>query len=101
MASFELKVSEIFDENPRLARKIPVVIRQLFQESEVKFMQRLKKSTEDVLQSSLLRLHDILYIDFYFDKLDDRFLNWVIKHYPERFSESELVEMRAQSESHH
>lgn len=100
MASFESKVSEIFNENPRLARKIAVVIRKIFNESEFKFKQRLKKETEDILESSLLRLYDILYIDFYFDRLNDRFLNWVIEHYPDRFSESELDEMRAQSESH-
>ncbi|MBN1155092.1 hypothetical protein JXB12_09275, partial [candidate division KSB1 bacterium] len=39
-------------------------------------------------------------IDFYFDELGDRFLGWVIDNYPERFTEVELEEMRAQADSH-
>ncbi len=100
MASFESKVSDIFDEHPRLARKIPFLIRKIFYESESKFKQRLKNASEESRQSLLMRLFDILFIDFYFDELDDRFLNWVIDNYAERFSESELEEMRAQSESY-
>lgn len=42
MGTFESKVSEIFHENPKLARSIPVVIRKIFQESEFKFKQRLR-----------------------------------------------------------
>jgi len=100
MATFESKVSDIFDENPRLARKIPIVIRKIFQESESKFKQRLKNATEESQQSLMMRLFDILFIDFYFNELDDRFLSWVIDNYAERFSESELEEMRTQSESY-
>ena len=37
MASFESKVSDIFNENPKLARKLPVVIKKLFHESESDF----------------------------------------------------------------
>lgn len=100
MATFESKVSEIFDENPRLTRKIPVVIRQIFQESEFEFKRRLRNASDDTEQSALLRLFDILFIDFYFDELNGRFLNWVIDNYPERFSKAELDEMQAQSLSH-
>lgn len=99
MASFESKVSDIFSENPKLARKLPVVIRQLFHESESEFKRRMRNEAEHVVQAAMLRLFDILFIDFYFDKLDDRFMNWVIDHYAERFTDSELDEMRAQADS--
>jgi len=99
MASFESKVSDIFDENPELARKIPALIRQIFNESETKFRMRLKNESEEIQRAQLMRLFDILFIDFFFDDLEDRFLNWVIDHYADRFSESELEEMHAQSES--
>jgi len=100
MATFESKVSVIFDENPRLARRIPAVIRKIFHESESKFKQRLKNESDEHRQSLMMRLFDILFIDFYFDDLNDRFLSWVIGHHAERFSESELEEMRAESESY-
>lgn len=100
MASFESKVSEIFYENPRLVRKIPGLIRRLFQESESEFKRRMARESEDGIPTSLLRLYDTLFIDFYFDEFDDRFLNWVIDNHPERFTELELEEMRAQSLSH-
>lgn len=100
MATFESKVSEIFSENPRLARKIPIVIRKIFNESEIKFKQRLKKETEDVAQIHLMQLFDILYIDFYFDQLSDYFLSWVIDNHAERFTATELDEMHAQSVSY-
>ena len=100
MSTFESKISDIFDENPRLARRIPAVIRKIFHESESKFKQRLKKEPEEDRQAHLMRLFDILFIDFYFDELDDRFLSWVIDHYAERFSESELEEMRTESVSY-
>ncbi len=100
MATFESKVSAIFDENPRLARKIPVVIRQLFFESESEFKRRLKTESADIAQTSLLRLFDILFIDYYFDELKGRFLSWVIEHYPQHFTETELAEMSAEAISH-
>ena len=100
MASFESKVSDIFNENPRLARKTPVVIRQLFQETESEFKRRMRNESDNIVHTSLLRLFDILYIDFYFKELDDRFLSWVIEHHPERFTESELDEMKAEAYSH-
>jgi hypothetical protein len=99
VASFESKVSGIFDENPRFARKLPLLIRQIFQESDFEFKQRLRKEPEDVRQSELLRLYDILYIDFYFTEFSDRFLNWVIDNYSDRFDETEIEEMRAQAAS--
>lgn len=100
MASFESKVSDIFSENPRLARKLPVLIRQLFLESEPEFRRRLRNESEDVKQKTMLRLFDILFIDFFFDEINDWFLNWVIDRYPERFTELELDEMRAQAVSY-
>ena len=100
MATFESKVSDVFSENPRLARKIPVVIKRLFHESEADFKRRLAAGNEGVQQLAFLQLFDILFIDFYFSELDDYFLNWVIEHYPERFSQSELEEMRVQAVSH-
>jgi len=100
VAGFESKVSEIFDENPGLAREIPGVIRRIFNESELQFKRRLSDAPEYERQSHLMRLFDILFIDFYFKKLNSRFMNWVIDNYPERFNQVELKEMRAQSESH-
>ncbi|MFH2048520.1 MAG: hypothetical protein ABIJ12_03650, partial [bacterium] len=61
---------------------------------------RLKKEPEEDRQALLMRLFDILFIDFYFDELNDRFLNWVIERHADQFSQSELREMRAESESH-
>jgi len=100
MASFESKVSDIFDENPKLARKIPTVIRRIFNEPESKFKKRLKNSSEENQQSLMMRLFDILFIDFFFDELGDRFLNWVINHHADRFNKTELEEMRAESDSY-
>lgn len=100
MASFESKVSNIFAENPKLARKMPVVIKRIFRESQSEFKRRMENETEDVRHSSYLRLFDTLFIDFYFDELNDRFMNWVIERYPERFTEAELEEMSAQADSH-
>ncbi|MBN1782742.1 hypothetical protein JW948_16520 [bacterium] len=100
MASFESRVSDIFDENPRLARNIPVVIRKLFRESESEFKRKSRSCSEDEYKSRLLKLFDILFIDFYFKEIDDRFLSWVIEQYPERFTAEELDEMRAQAGSH-
>ena len=100
MASFEKKISEIFDENPRLARKIPVVIRKMFQESDAEFKRRVRNMPEEEQQSVFLILFDVLFIDCFFESLNDRFLNWVIKNHPEKFTEDELEEMRAQSLSH-
>ncbi|MCB9503863.1 MAG: hypothetical protein H6696_18220 [Deferribacteres bacterium] len=100
MATFESKVSEIFDENPKLARSIPTVIRKIFQESEFKFKQRLRNETEAAIQQDLTRLYDILFIDYYHGNLNDRFISWVIKNRANAFTEEELDEMRAQSESH-
>ena len=100
MASFESKVSEIFGENPRLARKIPIVIRKIFHESEPEFKRRMNNATEEDAQTFLMLIFDALYMDFYFDELGDRFMSWVIENYPERFTASELNEMQAQAESH-
>jgi len=100
LATFESKVSDIFDENPRLARNIPVVIRKIFNESESEFRRRLRNEDEEVAMTSLMQLFDILYIDFYFKELNGRFLNWVIDRYSSRFTKPELDEIRAQSESH-
>lgn len=100
MASFESKVSDLFDENPRLARKIPIVIRKLFHESESEFKRRMKNESEKEVEKSFLQLFDVLFIDFYFSEIDDRFLDWVIDHYPERFTQTELEEMRAQAASY-
>ena len=100
MATFERKVSGIFHEHPRLVRKIPTVIRQLFQESESEFKRRIRKAPEDEQPNELLKLYDILFIDFYFDELDDWFLSWVADHHAGQFSEDELKEMAAQAASH-
>ncbi len=100
METFESKVSDIFKENPRLARKIPVVIRQLFKESEAEFRRRINKASEHEQQVEMMKLFDILFIDYYFDEIEDNFLAWVIKNYPKRFTSSELEEMRAQAFSH-
>lgn len=100
MASFESKVSDIFSENLRLSKKIPVLIRQLFHESESDFKRRMRRATQDRAEFSYMKLFDILYIDFYFNEIGDRFLNWVIKNYSQRFTELELSEMLAQATSH-
>lgn len=100
MASFENKVSELFNETPRLERKISVVIRKLFQESDFEFRRRMRNEPEEVQQKVFLKLFDILFIDCFFESLNDRFLSWVIEKHPERFTEDELEEMRAQSLSH-
>lgn len=100
MATFESKVSDIFSEHPRLARKIPVVIRKIFKESEAEFRRRINQISEHEQQVEMMKLFDILFIDFYFDELEDRFLSWVIKNYPKRFTSSELDEMHAQAFSH-
>ncbi len=100
MASFEKKVSEIFDETPRLARKIPFVIRKMFQESDAEFKRRIRNMPEDAQQSEFLKLFDVLFIDCYFTELNNRFMSWVIEHHAERFTEEELEEMRAQALSH-
>ncbi len=100
MASFESKVSEIFNEHPKLARKIPVVIKRLFRQSEAEFKRVIANASEEVQQTIFMQLFDILFIDFYFNELNDYFLNWVIKHYPERFTQQELEEMRAEANSH-
>ncbi len=47
-----------------------------------------------------MQLFDILYIDFYFEELGDNFLSWVIDNYADRFTQTELAEMRAQADSH-
>ena len=100
MASHERKVSEIFHENPRLVRKIPVLIRQLFRESESEFKRRLRNSSEEKQQNDLTKLYDILFMDFFFDELDDWFMSYVIDHHVDRFTDEELTEMRAQASSH-
>ena len=100
MASFESKVSEIFGENPRLARKIPIVIRKIFHESEPEFKRRMNNATEEDAQTFLMLIFDALFMDFYFDELGDRFMSWVIENYPERFTALELEEMQAQAKSH-
>lgn len=100
MSTFESKVSDIFEENPGLARKIPVVIRQIFKESDAEFGKRISKVPEHEQQVEMMKLFDILFIDFYYDELEDYFLAWVIKNYPERFTKAELEEMRAQAVSH-
>lgn len=100
MASFESKVSDIFHENPRLVRKIPGLIRRMFQESESEFKRRMEREAEEGVYPSLLRLYDALFIDFYFKELKDYFISWVIDNSPARFTELELEEMRAQAVSH-
>ncbi len=100
MASFESKVSRIFDEFPKLARNIPHVIRKIYNEPEFKFKQRLSKASPDFLQTTTTCLFDILFHDFYFKELNDHFLSWVIKNYPGRFDNNELTEMRLQSVSY-
>ncbi len=100
MASFESKVSDIFEENPKLSRNIPIVIRKIFNESESEFSRRVKNESENAVKSSPMRLFDILFIDYYFKELNNRFLNWVIEHNPSQFTKAELDEMRAQTESH-
>jgi len=100
MSTFETKVADIFKENPRLVRKIPVVIKRLFHESEADFGRRINNSPEYMQQTELMQLFDILYIDFYYDELKGNFISWVIKNYPERFTPAELEEMQAQAVSH-
>lgn len=100
MATFESKVSEIFNEKQELWRSVPLVIRKLFNESKAAFNKRIDSAPEDVVDHELYKLYDILYIDFYYNELDDTFLNWVIQHRPDRFTEAELEEMRAQAASH-
>ncbi len=101
MATFERKVSVIFYEQFKLVRRIPTLIRQLFQESESEFKRRLKNASKDEEPSSaFLKLYDILFIDFYFEEIDDWFLNWVCEHHAEDFTENELKEMRIQAKSH-
>ena len=100
MASHESKVSELFHENPGLVRKIPVLIRQLFRESESAFERRLRNSSEEKLQNDLSKLYDILFMDFFFDELNDWFMNYLVDNHADRFTEEELTEMRAQASSH-
>jgi hypothetical protein len=100
MASFESKVSDIFNENPRLQRHIPRVIKKIFQESELQFKKKFADATPQDQQTLMLRLFDVLFIDYYFKELNGCFLDWVVRHRPDSFSESELEEMRAQAQSH-
>ncbi len=100
MGTFESKVSEIFNENPRLARKTAVAVRQIFQESEAQFKKRLRNETEEKQDQAMMRLFDTLFMDFHYNELEGRFMDWVIENYSDRFEEIELEEMRAQAESH-
>ena len=100
MAAFESRVSEIFDENPHLRRQTRIVIRRMFNMSDVEFRRWLQTLSEQETLDNLMRLHDVLFIDHYFPEIDSRFMDWVIEQYPERFREAELREMRAQADSH-
>ncbi len=100
MPGFEKKVSDIFGQQAGLSSHFPELIVKIFNENMRDFKKRLRKESEEDVQSDMMLLHDIAFIDYFYNEIDDLFLRWVVENHAGNFEPEELGEMEAQAESH-
>ncbi len=100
MATFERRVSELYESYRETRPAFAQVVRAIYDENELAFRNHLRDMDNADATLAVSRIFDILIHDYYFFPLQSCFLPYVIKHHAAEFSADELDEMQSQAESH-
>ncbi|NIA30123.1 MAG: hypothetical protein GWP06_09455 [Actinobacteria bacterium] len=97
---YEKRISEIYNNYPKLKKAIPEITRIIFAETEQEFKLSLTRLDESEAQAKWTTLQDILFHDYFYESIENWFLDFVLEKHACNFTSLELFDIEAEAKSH-
>ncbi|HDR05805.1 MAG TPA: hypothetical protein ENN84_11260 [Candidatus Marinimicrobia bacterium] len=100
MLDYELlnaKLFQIFRENPRLEYALYDVMNVIYPNFLNPFTNKISPVKNE---TALIEANTLVYLNYYFPQIKNRFMPWVLAYYSERFTKDELAELTAQCDTY-